>query len=133
MKFVKAETDLFRVRYYEDRPDERAAFLASKRFGGESISDDEKMQYKQQLMATTYSIRTEDDFIKEIFYRVRSSRLSPGDVNQDKLCRYIGPKSQILSRRGACSSNEAMPMSLLHFSLRSFSKSSNHASQTLSN
>lgn len=71
MKFVKAETDLFRVRFYEDRPDERAAFLASKRFGGEPISNDEKMQYKQQLMATTYAIRTEDDFVKEIFYRVR--------------------------------------------------------------
>ncbi|KAF8324690.1 eukaryotic and archaeal DNA primase, large subunit-domain-containing protein [Cantharellus anzutake] len=69
-KFVRAETDLFRVRFAEAKQAERDAFLASKRFSGEPISDDEKAQLKRQLMDTTFSIRTEEDFAKENFYRV---------------------------------------------------------------
>lgn len=70
-KFVKAETTLFRCRYSQEDPKDRAAFLNSRDGGGERVENDDKNMYKAQLMAATPSLKSDADFEAEIFYKVR--------------------------------------------------------------
>lgn len=86
-KFVKAEGDLFKIRLQDEDPKARAAFLSSKRFGGEPISEDDKRLYKIQLMAATQALKSDADFEKEVFYRA-SHCLSPPKNKQ--LMKFAG-------------------------------------------
>jgi DNA primase large subunit len=67
---VKAETMLFRVRYSNEDPKERQGFINSLPFGGDRVSDGDKIQLKTPLMAATPSLRSDADFEAEVFYRV---------------------------------------------------------------
>lgn len=74
-KFVKAETTLFRVRYISESPQARQAFLSSQRFGGERVSEEDKSNLKERLMAASPWIRGDKEWSDEAFYRVRSMGL----------------------------------------------------------
>lgn len=67
---MKAETTLFKCRYLTEELKERTAFLNSRNGGGERVLEDDKRQYKSQLMAATSSLKTDSDFEAETFYRV---------------------------------------------------------------
>lgn len=63
---------LFRCRYSEEDPKDRTAFLQSRNGGGERVEEEDKRMFKAQLMAATPSLKTDEEFNAEVFYRVSS-------------------------------------------------------------
>lgn len=63
---------LFRCRYAEEDPKDRTAFLSSRNGGGERVEEEDKRMFKAQLMAATPSLKTDEEFNAEVFYRVSS-------------------------------------------------------------
>ncbi|KIL69678.1 hypothetical protein M378DRAFT_190092 [Amanita muscaria Koide BX008] len=79
-RFVKAETTLFRIRYETDLVDDRYQFLDSRQLDRTVASEEEKKEYKEDLISLHFS-GPEDNTTKELwfkaarFYKVRWTRV----------------------------------------------------------
>lgn len=72
-RFVKAETTLFRLRFESDDAQERERFLQTLQFEWKSVSQEEKQNNKESLLAATpwlYSTFDSESFFKVHWTRV---------------------------------------------------------------
>ncbi|GAA5963393.1 hypothetical protein JCM3765_003053 [Sporobolomyces pararoseus] len=67
-RYLKAEKELFRIRYESDEPEERRRFIDSLNFGWEKVDDSEKEQLSE-ILAAASGIRPER-MREESFFKV---------------------------------------------------------------
>lgn len=99
-RFVKAETMLFRLRFETDDAMERELFLRTLNFDWEPVSAEEKMQYREQLLAASPKLAA--NFESESFFKVSGEPIRYSDTFcEDKLTyaylwsRSLRPASQV--------------------------------------
>ncbi|GAA5890816.1 hypothetical protein JCM5296_003430 [Sporobolomyces johnsonii] len=94
-RFLKAEKELFRIRFESDEPDERRRFIDSLNFGWEVVDEAEKAQIGQTL-ADASGIRA-DRMREESFFKVDWTKVTDL-VGQRKVFLFRGkayvPSSQ---------------------------------------
>lgn len=73
-RFVKAESLLFRLRFETDDASEREDFMRSLKLDWKPVSNDEKRQYQQQLIATHPKLAS--SFDSETFFKVHWTRVT---------------------------------------------------------
>ncbi|GAA5991439.1 hypothetical protein JCM5350_006930 [Sporobolomyces pararoseus] len=73
-RYLKAEKDLFRIRYEADEPEERRRFIDSLNFGWEKVEDAEKDQLSE-ILAAASGIRP-DRMREESFFKVDWTRVT---------------------------------------------------------
>ncbi|KAJ8520434.1 hypothetical protein ONZ45_g2752 [Pleurotus djamor] len=76
-RFLKAESTLFKVRFEDSDSSERTAFLNSRSFNWEHVSNDEKTMYRDQLSSIYVAPKGQRDqaFAKESYLKVRWTRV----------------------------------------------------------
>ncbi|KAI5808779.1 eukaryotic and archaeal DNA primase, large subunit-domain-containing protein [Peziza echinospora] len=80
MRFSRAETALFRLRYSTDDTKERQAFISSLNFAWETVAEDEKRSLTEQLLPTVGKAL----FEQESFFKVDWERV-PDLVDQRRV------------------------------------------------